>query len=110
MQAAPAATAAAAGPFSYLAGSWKGDGTIKTRSGQKERIRCNITYTVPSSGQKFDQSLKCAGDSYKFEARSSIAHDAGAISGTWSMQAAQPLKGDVVGSNAGSKLAAKISR
>ena len=105
VHAAPAATAAAAGPFGYLAGNWSGDGTIKTKAGQKERIRCKIAYTVPSNGQKFDQSMKCASDSYTFEAKSSIAHDAGNVVGTWSMY---NLTGNVVGSNTGSKLQAKI--
>lgn len=105
VNAAPAATAAAAGPFGYLAGNWSGNGTIKTKTGQKERIRCKIAYTVPSNGQKFDQNLKCASDSYTFEARSSIAHDAGNVKGTWSMY---NLTGDVVGSNSGNKLQAKI--
>lgn len=105
VQTPPVAIAAAAGPFSYLAGSWSGDGTIKTKTGQKERIRCKIAYDVPSNGQKFDQNLKCASDSYTFEARSSIAHDAGNVKGTWSMY---NMTGDVVGSNTGSKLQAKI--
>ena len=77
---------AATSPFAGLAGSWSGDGTIKLSSGDSERIRCRVTYTVESSGNKVRQDLRCASDSYKLEVKSEISYnaDAGSVSGTWS--------------------------
>jgi len=105
VQLLPASVEAATGPFSFLSGNWSGNGTIKVKSGQKERIRCKIGYTVPSDGSSFDQVLKCASDSYTFDAKSSIAHAAGAISGTWNIY---NLKGQVSGVATGNKIQAKV--
>jgi hypothetical protein len=96
---------AATGPFSFLAGNWTGNGTIKVKSGQKERIRCKIGYIVPASGASFDQTLKCASDSYTFDAHSNVNHDNGSINGTWSIY---NLKGMVSGSANGNKINAKV--
>jgi hypothetical protein len=102
---APTAALAAAGPFSFLSGNWQGNGTIKVRSGQKERIRCKIGYTVPASGLSFEQILKCASDSYTFDARSNINHGGGAINGTWNIY---NLKGLVSGTASGNKINARV--
>jgi hypothetical protein len=104
-QLAPVTVDAATGPFSFLSGNWAGNGTIKVKSGQKERIRCKVGYTVPSDGTKFEQVLKCASDSYTFDARSNVAHDDGAISGTWNIY---NLKGQVTGIYSGNKIQAKV--
>jgi hypothetical protein len=96
---------AAQGPFSFLSGNWQGNGTIKVRSGQKERIRCKIGYTVPDSGLSFEQVLKCASDSYTFDARSNINHGGGSINGTWNIY---NLKGLVTGTASGNKINARV--
>ena len=45
-----ATSAASAGPFSSLAGSWSGGGHISLANGTKERIRCRATYAVGGDG------------------------------------------------------------
>jgi hypothetical protein len=104
-QFSPAAAGAATGPFGFLSGNWSGNGTIKVKSGQKERIRCKIGYTVPSDGSSFQQVLKCASDSYTFDARSNVEHDDGNISGTWNIY---NLKGVVSGIYTNNKIQAKV--
>jgi len=102
---APVTAKAAQGPFSFLSGNWQGNGTIKVRSGAKERIRCKIGYTVPDTGLSFEQVLKCASDSYTFDARSNVNHGGGNITGTWNIY---NLKGIVSGTASGSKINAKV--
>lgn len=74
-------SAAASGPFDNLAGSWSGNGTITMASGQSERIRCRATYAVPDGGNSMQQDLRCASDSYRFDLRSDVTSQGGAISG-----------------------------
>lgn len=71
-------------PFTNLSGSWSGGGTISLSSGAKERIRCRAQYRVAGTGSDLQLELRCAGDAYKFELQSSVSHNDGAISGTWS--------------------------
>lgn len=78
-----ATTAATAGPFSGLAGSWSGGGHISLADGTKERIRCRATYVVGSGGNALQQSLRCASDSYNFELHSDVQSHDGRISGNW---------------------------
>ncbi len=105
VQSVPVAVQAATGPFAFLSGNWTGNGTIKVKSGQKERIRCKIGYTVPASGTSFDQTLKCASDSYTFDAHSIVNHGGGTLTGTWSIY---NLKGEVSGSASGNKINARV--
>ena len=76
---------AASNPFTGLAGSWSGDGTIKLSSGDSERIRCRVTYAVSGGGNSLRQDLRCASDSYKLDVESEITYNSGAgrVSGTW---------------------------
>jgi hypothetical protein len=78
-----ATTAATAGPFSGLAGSWSGGGHISLANGTKERIRCRAHYSVGSDGNALQQSLRCASDSYNFELHSDVESHGGRISGNW---------------------------
>jgi hypothetical protein len=71
-------------PFDGLEGSWSGTGTVTLGSGDKERIRCRVTYAVNDAGNQVAQDLKCASDSYKFELAAEITYSNGAISGNWS--------------------------
>ena len=77
---------AASGPFDTFAGSWSGSGTLKLTSGESERLRCRVSYDVGSNGQKMQQELRCASDSYNFNVSSEISYNADArrVSGTWS--------------------------
>ena len=72
------------GPFKGLTGAWSGTGTISVSNGSNERIRCRASYSVPPSGEKLHQELRCASDSYKFEVNSNVvADEGGSLSGTW---------------------------
>ena len=74
---------AAVKPFDNMAGSWSGTGTITLGSGDKERIRCRVEYTVDDSGFRIQQDLRCASDSYKFELFSDIFYSNGNVTGRW---------------------------
>jgi hypothetical protein len=77
--------ASSAGVFSGLDGSWRGDGSIRWRSGETERIRCQGTYEVDRSGNRLEQHLTCASDAMKLNITSSIVYnpEAGVITGSW---------------------------
>lgn len=71
-----------AGPFSPLAGSWVGTGTL-TVSGARERIRCRAIYFVSAGGESLRQILRCASDSYIIDVNSDVTEIDGKVSGTW---------------------------
>jgi hypothetical protein len=71
-------------PFAGMAGVWTGNGTITLDSGASERIRCRATYAVSGDGNGLNQRLVCASDSYKFDLKSDVTANDGALSGTWS--------------------------
>ena len=77
--------ASPAGVFSGLDGSWRGDGSIRWKSGKTERIRCQGTYEVDRSGDRLEQHLTCASDTSKLNITSSIVYnpEAGVITGSW---------------------------
>jgi len=91
-----ATSAASAGPFSGLAGSWSGGGHISLANGTKERIRCRATYAVGGDGNVLQQSLRCASDSYNFELRSDVESHGGRISGNWN-EATRSIGGTLSG-------------
>jgi hypothetical protein len=74
---------AASNPFAGLSGSWSGAGTVTLSGGANERIRCRATYVVGNGGSQLQQNLRCASDSFSFELRSDVNHNAGQISGIW---------------------------
>ncbi len=78
------ASYAQSGPFAGMAGNWSGGGTVTLEDGSTERIRCRATYAVGAGGNGLNQNLLCASDSYKFDLRSSVIAEGGALSGTWS--------------------------
>jgi hypothetical protein len=80
----PSAGKAEPGPFSGLAGSWSGSGTVALAGGPRERIRCRAHYTVGGGGNSLQQSLRCASDSYRFDLSSNVRAQGGQISGNWS--------------------------
>ena len=90
------AIAQSGSPFSSLAGSWAGAGTISMNDGHNERIRCKATYEVTPSGIIMHQNLRCASDSYKFEVKSSLQADGTNILGTWT-ETTRQVTGDVTG-------------
>ncbi|HKH81129.1 MAG TPA: hypothetical protein VKA03_05910 [Methylovirgula sp.] len=89
------------GPFTSLAGYWRGDGTISMKDGSRERLRCRATYAVSQTGDSLNQTLLCASDSYKFDVNSSVTEEDGAISGSWTettRNASGSVSGQVNGS------------
>ncbi|MGJ5195368.1 hypothetical protein [Bradyrhizobium sp. HKCCYLRH1030] len=70
------------GPFTGMAGTWGGGGTVALEDGSTERIRCRANYGV--SGPRMTLVLTCASDAYKFGLQAEVIAEGSAISGTWS--------------------------
>jgi hypothetical protein len=87
---------AQSGPFTGLAGVWSGVGTVTLDDGSTERIRCRATYAVGAGGSGLNQSLTCASDSYKFDLRTNVIAEGGAITGTWS-ETSRNVNGSIEG-------------
>lgn len=94
-------------PFSSLAGSWSGSGTISMNDGHNERIRCKAQYEVTPSGIIMHQNLRCASDSYKFEVKSSLQAEGNQIMGTWS-ETTRQVTGDVTGTIQGGNISTNV--
>jgi hypothetical protein len=71
-------------PFENMAGTWTGTGTVTLSKGEKERIRCRVSYVVSQDAYRVEQDLRCASDSYKFELNADITYTGGFINGRWS--------------------------
>jgi hypothetical protein len=106
--ALPGAVEAATSPFTAMAGSWSGSGVITMSSGTKERIRCRAQYGVDRSGSNLDLTLRCASDSFKFELQSNVAHNNGAVSGTWA-ELTRRVGGNIEGSARGNHISVRVS-
>jgi hypothetical protein len=78
-----ATKAQVAGPFEGLQGTWAGTGDVTLNNGEKERIRCRITYAVGRKGMTVRQELRCASDSYKFELVADVETDKEYLAGRW---------------------------
>jgi hypothetical protein len=105
--ASPAAKAANS-PFTALSGTWSGAGTITLASGSRERIRCRATYGVDGSGARLDLRLRCAGDSFKFELQSNVAHSNGALTGNWA-ELTRHVGGAIDGKATGNRINVRVS-
>jgi hypothetical protein len=90
------ASYAQSGPFNGLAGVWSGAGTVTLDDGSTERIRCRATYAVGAGGSGLNQSLTCASDSYKFDLKTNVVAEGGAISGSWS-ESSRGVNGSIQG-------------
>jgi len=101
------AAVAQTGGFAGMSGSWSGSGSVTLASGATERIRCRATYEVTPSGNTFQQSLRCASDSYNFDLRSSVVRSGDTVSGTWS-ETSRNVTGGIAGRVSGSQIQAMI--
>ena len=103
--ALPQPADAAGGPFTPLAGSWSGGGTIQPGNGATERIRCNANYRPRgSSGHEVDLDLRCASDSYNFDLVGQFSADSGnRLSGQWT-ERTRNIGGGAVGLARGDSL------
>jgi hypothetical protein len=90
------ASYAQSGPFAGLAGVWSGGGVVTLSDGSTERIRCRASYAVGANGGGLNQTLTCASDSYKFDLRSNVVAEGGALSGTWS-ESSRSISGTLQG-------------
>jgi hypothetical protein len=74
------------GLFAGLAGSWRGEGSLKWATGENERMRCTAKYEVTEDGNKIEQDMVCATDSTRLVVKSDITYRpaAGVITGQWS--------------------------
>jgi hypothetical protein len=82
--------------FAGMAGIWSGAGTVTLDDGSTERVRCRASYAVGANGSGLNQTLVCASDSYKFDLKTSVVAEAGALSGTWS-EASRGVNGSLEG-------------
>jgi len=87
------------GPFAYLAGSWRGGGTVALDDGSTERIRCHANYAV--SGPTMRMTLTCASEAYKFNLAANVEAEGNAIVGTWS-EGSRNISGSLRGRGGGS--------
>lgn len=81
-----ASPAFAEGLFAGMAGSWRGEGSLKWSTGENERMRCTAKYEVAEDGNKIMQEMVCATDSTRLVVKSDITYRpaAGVITGSWS--------------------------
>ena len=100
----PGATQAApASPFTAMAGSWSGGGTLTTSDGAQEPLRCRASYDVAGSGLRLN--LRCASQSYNFDLAGDVEYRGGAISGSWT-EASQHASGSISGRASGDHIEA----
>jgi hypothetical protein len=88
--------ASSSSPFAGFAGSWSGSGTVALSNGTTERLRCQATYAVASTGTNLRQNLRCASDSYNFELRTDINAEGGRVAGIWT-ETTRNLQGRISG-------------
>jgi len=86
-------------PFSALAGSWSGAGTIKKSNGGSERIRCRSTFE-PAGAVNLSLRLRCASDSYNFDLTATVIDEGGSISGIWN-ETTRNASGNLQGRSSG---------
>ena len=77
------------------------------QNGTSERIRCHATYAVGGGGGAFQQRLRCASDSYRFDVSSRVESQGGSLSGSWS-EATRNVSGQVSGRAAGGRIHARV--
>ena len=108
---APSASAqntavAATGPFGPLSGAWSGRGTVDTREGAHEHVRCKATYEAKDAGQAVRLDLVCASDAYKFTLNGNIVQRGEALSGNW-FESTRRVGGSLNGRNKGGLIEAR---
>ena len=98
---------AADGPFTSMAGTWSGTGSIAVNN-NRERLRCRGNYNVSNNGSTVDLTIVCASDSYKFNLQGGVNQNAGNITGTWS-ESAHGAAGEIAGTVKGGVIAARAT-
>ena len=101
------APAQESGPFSSMAGSWQGGGTIAFRKSPTERIRCRTDNQVGNAGATVRLELRCASDSYKFELQGNMHYQNGEVRGNWN-ERTRGAGGQVGGSMKGNQMNVRV--
>nr|WP_225646788.1 hypothetical protein [Bradyrhizobium australafricanum] len=89
---------AQSGPFTGMAGTWSGAGSVTLDDGSSERIRCRATYHV--GGPRMTMSLTCASDAYKFNLAADVQAEGSVVSGNWS-ESSRNVSGSLQGRGGG---------
>jgi len=105
LYASPYAGRAATTPFTAMAGTWSGGGTVTMSNGMQERLRCRAQYGVGGGGDDLQLNLRCASESYNFDLTGQVAYQRGAISGSWN-EATRSAAGTISGRAAGDHIEA----
>jgi len=71
-------------PFAALPGRWVGDGRLGFKDGKVEIVKCRATYFLADDTDQLTQNIRCAAASGAIEVKSSVTHQSGSLSGTWS--------------------------
>jgi hypothetical protein len=95
--------AAPAGPFTEMAGSWAGAGSLKMANGAKEQLRCRANYRVGGNGSEVQLRLRCASESYNFNFAGDVESNGRAVSGSWS-ETTRNASGTVSGRISGDRI------
>ena len=69
--------------FQKLSGDWNGWGWVQVRSGDREKMRCSISYHLLADGNEAKQELRCASAGFIIDATANLKNEKGVISGTW---------------------------
>jgi hypothetical protein len=77
-------------------------------NGTTERIRCRATYAVNATGKAFQQTLRCASDSYRFDISSNVIFEGGLLSGSWA-ETTRGMSGSISGRASGTEIVAKVA-
>ncbi len=90
------AGAARLGPLAPFAGYYRGGGTVIGSDGHRERLRCRASGSVGAGGDAMSQEIVCASDSYRFDIRSRVVAQGGAVHGVW-QEASRGVSGELHG-------------
>lgn len=84
------------GLFNSLGGRWTGSGSIRFSDGEKERLRCRVTYFVSKGSTKLAQNIRCASEGFIIEVKSDLNARGSRISGSWK-ETTSNIKGSISG-------------
>ncbi|NEV00650.1 hypothetical protein FNJ47_33790 [Bradyrhizobium sp. UFLA 03-164] len=101
----PSQAAAFSSTFSGFQGAWSGSGDISLSDGSRERIRCKATYRTSEGGTRLQQTLRCAGDSYRVDLNSDLTSVDGRVTGSWS-ESGRGVSGSIAGHEVGGSITA----
>jgi hypothetical protein len=96
LSSAGPARAVDASPFDKLVGRWVGEGRLGVRDNATEQVKCRVTYLLPGPADQLQQTIRCATASGSIEVRSTVAHSAGALTGTWT-ELERKMHGELTG-------------